>query len=282
MTGKQRRRVLPFGWYPSDRAAAERVFRQWEEQMQTGRQLNGFAAIVPHAGWSFSGKLAYRTMRMLDPEADVVIVIGGHMMPGSGVVAAFEETVETPLGPLNVENGLLELMKKQLHIEYDKTPDNTVEVQLPIIKHMFAAASVVWLRVGAGEEAIELGRTISGAANEYGKKVCVVGSTDLTHYGPNYGFSPMGTGRQAIEWARKENDAGIIQQMVEMNPRKVLEWGEKHQAACSAGAAAATIECASSWGCEEGILIGYENSYSIHPDSSFVGYAGVLYSNRES
>ncbi|MDY7028247.1 MAG: AmmeMemoRadiSam system protein B [Spirochaetota bacterium] len=282
MIEKRRRRVLPFGWYPSDRAAAERVFQQWEENIQTGRDLNGFAAIVPHAGWSFSGELAYRTMRMLDPEEDVVVVIGGHMMPGSGVVAAFEETIETPLGPLEVAGGLLELLKKQLPIEYDRTPDNTVEVQLPMIKHLFGTASVVWLRVGAGEEAIELGRTIAGAAHEYGGKVCVVGSTDLTHYGPNYGFTPRGTGRQALEWARKENDAGIIQQMVEMNPRKVLEWGEQHKAACSAGAAAAAIECASAWGCEEGILIGYENSYSIHPDSSFVGYAGVIYSNRES
>ncbi len=282
MKEKERRRVLPYGWYPSDRAATERVFRQWEKNMQTGEELNGFAAIVPHAGWSFSGKLAYRTMSMLDPEADVIVVVGGHMMAGSGIVAAFEETIETPLGPIEVENGLLELIKKQLTIESDRRPDNTVEVQIPMIKHLFRTASVVWLRVGAGEEAIELGRTLAGAANEYGRKVCVVGSTDLTHYGPNYGFTPQGTGKQAVEWARKENDAGIIQQMVEMNPRNVLEWGETHQAACSAGAAAAAIECASLWGCEEGILIGYENSYSIHPDSSFVGYAGVLYSNRES
>ena len=282
MGKKARRRILPFGWYPSDRSRTEQTFNRWEESAVSGQEINGRAAVVPHAGWSFSGKLAYRTLSLLDPEADLVVVIGGHMLPGSGIVAAFEETIETPVGPVDVDAEFLDILKKQIRIDSDDTPDNTVEVQMPMIRHLFSKASAVWLRVGSGEESIELGNLIAGASKEYGKLVCVVGSTDLTHYGPNYGFTPQGTGRQAVEWAQKVNDAGIIQQMVEMNPREVLEWGNQHQAACSAGAAAAAMECASLWGCEEGILIGYENSYTVHPDSSFVGYAGILYSNRES
>lgn len=279
---KERRRVLPFGWYPSHRSDVEKVITEWEGTVQNGRDLNGRAAIVPHAGWSFSGRLAFRTLRLLDPECELLVVIGGHMLTGSGVVAAYEKAVETPLGPLTTDQAFLDMLGEQVKIEYDDRPDNTVEVQLPIIKHLFPEASIVWLRVGAGDEAIELGRSLAGVAKEYGKPVGVVGSTDLTHYGPNYGFVPHGTGRQAREWAQKENDAGIIRHMLEMSPLQVLKWGNRNQAACSAGAAAAAIEYASLCDCEEGVLIGYESSFDLHPDSSFVGYAGIIYSNRDN
>ena len=282
MKDGERRRVLPFGWYPSHRSDVEKVIAEWEGTVQDGRDLNGRAAIVPHAGWSFSGRLAFRTLRLLNPECKSVIVIGGHMLAGGGVVAAYEKTVETPLGPMKTDQAFLDLLSEQIGIRYDDRADNTVEVQLPIIKHLFPEASLVWLRVGAGNEAVNLGRCIAGAAKEYAEPVCIVGSTDLTHYGPNYGFVPHGTGRQAREWAQKVNDTGIIRHMLEMNPLKVLEWGNQNQAACSAGAAATAIEYASLCGCEEGVLIGYESSFDLHPDSSFVGYAGIIYSNRDN
>jgi len=237
---------------------------------------------VPHAGWAYSGRLAFKTLRMLNNDCDVVAVIGGHMMAGSGVVAAFEDEIETPLGSLVVAKDLLESLKRQIQVEPDKRPDNTVEIQLPMIKYLFPEATTIWLRVGAGEESMDLGRSLAGAAAESGVKICVAGSTDLTHYGPDYGFTPAGYGGDSYEWARKVNDAGIIQKMVEMNPRAVLEWGNVKKAACSAGAAAAAIEYAEAMGCEEGVLTGYENSCDLNPGNSFVGYAGILYSKRES
>ena len=283
MSGKGiRSRALPAGWYPSDGLDIKRVFDDWELSGKTEQEIRGRVAITPHAGWSFSGRLSYRTIRLLDPECSVMIVIGGHMPPGSGIVGAFEKWIDTPLGEIEVNENFMALLNQQVKIRSDNVPDNTVEVQMPIIKHLFPGVSVVWLRVGAGDESIELGRSIVGAALEYGKKVCVIGSTDLTHYGPNFGFTPKGTGPEAIAWAKRENDAGIIRHMVEMNTRSVLEWGNKYRAACSSGAAAAAMQCADGWGCEEGILIGYENSCNIQAGSSFVGYAGIVYSNRES
>ena len=47
--------------------------------------------------------------------------------------------------------------------------------------------------------------------------------------------------------------------------------------ACCPGAAAAAIAAIRRGGVERGFLVDYTTSYDRHPDSSFVGYAGVIY-----
>ncbi len=282
LDSKVRKRVLPEGWYPSSSREIEELIREWEESPQDEAEIRGIGAIVPHAGWYFSGKLAYNTLRRLEQGSETVLIIGGHMPPGSGIVAARESLVESPYGEIPLDTYFLTRMEKQVEIGADTLPDNTVEVQIPLIRHLFPEAELVWLRVGSGDEAIELGRIISGIAKDLDKKISVVGSTDLTHYGPNYGFTSHGMGKEALEWAIKENDAGIIREMLEMNSEEILEWGNKYMAACSSGAAAAVVEYASEMGCRDGVLVGYGNSSKRNPGSSFVGYAGVIYSSAAS
>ena len=36
-------------------------------------------------------------------------------------------------------------------------------------------------------------------------------SADLTHYGPYYGFSPKGTGTDAVAWVKNENDLSLFE-----------------------------------------------------------------------
>jgi len=278
---KVRKRVLPPGWYPNNQKETEEKFEKWENGINTVQEQTGIAAIVPHAGWVFSGKLAYKTIRRINPECEVVLVVGGHLRAGDGVAVAEEQFFGTPLGPIQAADEYRNRLIDQLDIKADSVPDNTVEVQLPIVRYLFPRAEIVWLRVGAGEEAVNLGKVCAGISGSFSEKVCMIGSTDLTHYGPNYGFAPKGIGQESLKWAQQENDAGIIQQMLEMNSQEVLRWGNERKAACSAGAAVAAIEYASAYGCEEGVLVGYESSYSFNPDSSFVGYAGITYSNAE-
>ncbi len=280
-TRKVRKRVLPPGWYPADEKETISVLKKWEDSLSEPDAQLGIAAIVPHAGWSFSGKLAYKTMRLLNPDSKVVVVIGGHMRPGDGIALAEESYFETPFGPVPAADEFKDLLIEQTDVKIDRNPDNTVEVQLPIVRYLFPDAEIAWLRVGSGREAMQLGRICAGIAATLHKPLSVIGSTDLTHYGPNYGFAPKGIGPEAVKWAQQENDAGIIQQMLEMKPREVLSWGNRQKAACSAGAAAAVIEYAAHMGCEEGVLVGYDSSYSVHPDSSFVGYAGVIYHSTD-
>src|SRR4030042_323617 len=54
-----------------------------------------------------------------------------------------------------------------------------------------------------GERAVEISRDL-------GRKTFVLGSTDLTHYGYNYGYAPKGVGKAAVDWVKKENDKRLV------------------------------------------------------------------------
>jgi len=277
-----RTRVLPAGWYPRDEEELQNILHEWEQQEEQPAKQSAIAAVVPHAGWAFSGRLAYQTVREIDGNCDTVVVVGGHLPGGAGTIAAREAAFETPKGTVSNDLEFLEVLERHHSLGDDLRPDNTVEVQLPFVHAMFPNTQVVWLRTGNGEEAVELGKALAKAENEGERRLRVLGSTDLTHYGPSFGFTPQGVGEESFTWVRNENDAGIIERMLDCDAQGVIKWGTERQAACSSGAAAAAISYARRRGCGKASLIGYANSYEFRPDDSFVGYAGVIYLPEES
>ncbi len=289
MKEKVRHRFLPAGWYPQGEKETRELLEEWRASTTGDREETGagVAAIVPHAGWHFSGKLAFRSILELQKDCDTVVVVGGHMHGGEGIRAAAEEGYETPFGVLKADRELISKIGEELResgheLEVDAVPDNTVEVNLPFVRYLFPESRAVWLRVGAGEEASALGEACARAGESLERKICLIGSTDLTHYGPSFGFSPAGVGEEAYRWVKEENDAAIVEAMRDMDIREVLRLGREQKAACSAGAAAAAIRFAESMGSSGGRVIAYSSSYEIHPGDSFVGYAGIVYPQLES
>jgi len=136
---------------------------------------------------------------------------------------------------------------------------------------------MIWLRVPPDFKARELGLALSRAAAACSRKIVVIASTDLTHYGINYDFMPRGLGMDAIEWVRNENDKGFIQAALEMDTEKVIAHARTHSSACSPGTVAAAIAFSLSQGATHATLLGHKLSYDIHPDRSFVGYAAIAY-----
>ena len=104
-----------------------------------------------------------------------------------------------------------------------------------------------------------------------------VGSTDLTHYGPAYGFTPAGLGEKAEKWVKGTNDKAFIDALLDMNGDAVLALAAKKGSACSAGAAAAAIGFALETGSTEARLLAYSTSLEVRRDDSFVGYAAVAF-----
>jgi len=244
------------------------------------------AAIAPHAGWIFSGRLAARSVAAL-VDAQTVAVIGGHLPPSAAPLVATEDAFDTPLGPLEADGELRSALEAALAaaagdrlgrravLRPDDVADNTVEVQLPLVKARFPAARLVWLRAPNGPAALTLGSALAAAAASLGRSVACLGSTDLTHYGPAYGFSPKGRGSAAESWVREVNDRGLIEALLALDPAEVLRRGEEEGSACSSGAAAAALSFALASGAKRAELLGYATSLEVHSDSSFVGYAAV-------
>jgi len=159
-------------------------------------------------------------------------------------------------------------------------PDNTIELQLPFVKHFFPAIKIVPMGLPPRNSSLEIARSAADIAADIGRRTIVLGSTDLTHYGMNYGFTSHGTGEKAVKWVKEVNDRSIRELMKAMNAEGVMAESVKNSNACCGGAAGSAIEAARALGAEKAEEIGYYTSYDVRPDGSFVGYAGMVFYAR--
>ncbi|GAB6275832.1 MAG: AmmeMemoRadiSam system protein B [Rectinema sp.] len=276
---KKRKRYLPAGWYPDNAAEIRSLVSDWTKLQNN---LSAFAIVAPHAGWYFSGDLAAKAVWSLR-DCDTVAILGGHLRRGDPILFAEEEnfdcTVRDAANDVQVLNALNSELKDAgiQEIAPDHDIDNSVEIMLPLAALRFPEARLVWLRVPPDYKARELGSALARAASTCRKKLAVIASTDLTHYGPNYGFMPHGVGESAVDWVRNENDRGFINAVLSMDTDKVLGHARDRFSACSSGAVAAAISFSLNNGAKRGVLIGHKLSFDMHPDRSFVGYAAIAF-----
>ena len=237
---------------------------------------------MPHAGWYFSGSIACNVISRLRGAVtpDVIVIFGMHLHPNSQSYLMAEGAWETPFGEIPVAEGLASELAKKFSFVLESpernNPDNTVELQLPFIKYFFKETSIVAMGVPPTASSLEIGRSVIDLARKLQLKVKVIGSTDLTHYGSNYGFTLKGQGKQAVDWVRSENDRRVIDAMLAMVPERVISEALASQNACCAGAAATAIEAAISLGASQADEIAYATSYDKSPGDSFVGYVGIV------
>ncbi len=108
----------------------------------------------------------------------------------------------------------------------------------------------------------------------------MLGSTDLTHYGSNYGFLPQGRGSPALRWVRDVNDAAFIKAVEAGDENEVLLRAQKDSSSCSVGAVLGAMGFAREEGAKNARLLEYATSADTEltgvPDF-FVGYAAFAF-----
>lgn len=284
-----RKRYLPPGWYPgsaeatraaiSDLAAApagESPTLAGAPDAVAGASI-AVAGVAPHAGWEFSGRLALEVLSAFPRTLDTIVIIGGHLGPADGILCAFEDAYETPLGPVTADLELLRSVQESVSVREDRHADNTVEIHLPFVRHLFPGACALGFRAAPSRDAAALGEALASAAARMGRSICVLGSTDLTHYGSSYGFQPAGSGEKALRWVREINDRRFIDSILGFDMEAAVDRAMVERSACSAGGAIAAMSYARARGAASASLIGYMTSFDVHPAESFVGYAGILF-----
>jgi len=272
-------------WYPSGQEACARKIRTlMSGTPETVDVTESRLGIVPHAGWLFSGALAASVFGALQggSEVPLVIVLGGHLGVGDPIIAMTEGGWETPLGSFRIHQGFRAALEKFPSVVWE-TPhryqqDNSTELQLPFAKFCFPQAELLPIRVPPSGIAVELGRALGDYLADHAPDAVVVASTDLTHYGPGYGFEPHGRGEAALRWVKEENDPAFMSAVGRGEAREVLETARLYRNACSPGAVAAAMEIAAQ-GRKRFEAIGYASSADIGPrdKENFVGYMGGVF-----
>jgi hypothetical protein len=278
-TMRTRERMLPIGWYPASASACKTEIDKFiagTAPLPPGTTV--FGGIIPHAGWHFSGKAAarvfYLAAKALQPQ--VVCILGGHLGGNSPPLLVADDAWETPWGDLPLATEFYAPLAKRLTLREEYPGDNTIEVQIPFIKYFFPQAKVLALRSPHSAMAIELGKAVAAVAKELKVSILAFGSTDLTHYGPNYGFSPKGYGPEAVKWVKEVNDKKFIDDALKLDGAGMLKTAAEDQSACSAGGAVAAVAAAKADGAHKAKLVDYYTSFDIMPGDSFVGYAGIV------
>jgi MEMO1 family protein len=146
------------------------------------------AAIVPHAGYEFSGPiaaLAYAQVAGERPPESVLILGVDHQGAGSGP-ALSDVPWTTPLGPTPIDEPLRTALTHP-PVEVDEVAhalEHSIEVQLPFLEYVLPHPRFVPLQVPFDrfDHLERVARVVAQAVR--GRDTLLIASTDFSHYVP--------------------------------------------------------------------------------------------------
>jgi len=244
-------------------------------------------AAVPHAGWTFSGPTAGLAFRALlrGGAPTTVVLFGASHNPGVRRPSIMAEGAwETPMGEIAIDAalaaGILDAGAGAV-VESAAAHDgeHSIEVQVPFIQHLFPEARIVPIIVPPFEGSADVGAAVAAAVGGAPGAV-VVGSADLTHYGPRFGIVGHGAGAEANRWVKEVNDRRMVDLLVSRDGSAILPEARDRHNTCGGGSLTALVAAVTALGATEAVLLEQTTSYEVQPDpygDTIVGYASVAY-----
>ncbi len=287
-----RKPIVAGQFYPGQRNSCVAEINECLQQAESAESLPETiaAGIVPHAGWTFSGSLAtlvFSAIKQRHDNVNTFIIFGAaHSYYGPSPALYDKGSWLTPLGEVAVDEDLADAVLKSDAAVSDTRAheyEHSIEVQVPFVQHLFPDAKILPILTVPNEQAISLGEVVGDIIKQQQKKFVCIGSTDLTHYGPRYGFTPMGTGTDALQWASEVNDKEFIDLALKLDATGLLASAAENLNACGAGAAAAVVSAAKKLGKTKGLLLAHTNSNEIMlqkmgtSSAEAVGYAAIVF-----
>lgn len=287
-------------FYPGDpqacRSAAQALLRSDSAPasgMATGAR-RGWGGIIPHAGWICSGAIAGQTIAELarlnqDAPPRVVVVFGAVHTPMGIEQAALDShtTWQVPGGQSRTADDLAQRLAaaSTLFVTDDRfhRQEHAVEVELPLIQAAWPEAELLPIEVPLIDQAVQIGRETAQRVLSTWRNCVFLASSDFTHYGPSYRFTPAGVGHEGLTWA-KQNDVRLLRIVADFAAERVVPEVRTHANACGGGAIAAMLAACQEAGATQATLLRHATSYETLagrvPDdpSNAVGYAGVVVS----
>ncbi|MFY9716393.1 MAG: AmmeMemoRadiSam system protein B [Thermoplasmata archaeon] len=146
------------------------------------------AAVVPHAGFSFSGPIAAHAYARIAAERapESVLVLGVDHHARSAGAALSRRAWETPIGPTAIDLDLVRALDQPpLAVDEEAHAlEHSIEVQLPFLEYVLPRPRFVPLEIAFDSfERLERIAAVVRRAIE-GRDVLLLASTDFSHYVP--------------------------------------------------------------------------------------------------
>lgn len=277
-------RLMRFGgqFYPDTPDEARYLIEQFVHNSDHCIKNAATGAILPHAGWMFSGQTAVRTLLAIQDfqEFHTAVIFGAvHTYGVNEPVLYPDGDWETPFGNCAVD---VDLIKKysisgigrsehKAHLQ-----EHSIEVIVSMLMYFNPKIKIIPISIPSHTDfdMMNLTNLIQPLRNEH----CLfIASSDLTHYGYNYGDISHGTGETALAWVKKEKDPAFLKLIFEKRSSEIVAYAHENGSACGAGGIAVVSSLLNDATSE---LIDYTTSYDMYPRggaSSFVSYAGIIF-----
>lgn len=246
-------------------------------------------AVVPHAGYMYSGRTAARSYQAVARgfrNIDVFVVVGPSHTGLGHTVSVSRMDFETPLGVVRTDTELVDLLLGRnpviRHSEEAHILEHSIEVQLPflqfIARHAGTDLSVVPMAMMTRniQHARTVGKAIHEAAKESGRRICFIASSDFTHGGMGYGFIPCPR-NQLVDWMH-EHDGTALDLIARLDMEGLFEHAAKYRLTiCGLAPIGALMEYARLSGATGGSVLQYATSYDVsRNDRQVCGYGSVV------
>ncbi len=263
-----------------------------------GNKKEVIGAVLPHAGYVYSGPAAasavYDIVESYSSNLSLVIIGPNHTGLGSEIAIVKEGYFETPLGKVEVDKELAEfLLENYINLEEDLTAhenEHSIEVQLPFFQYFygnnFKIVPIILRHTSFREEvSLELGYTLRDMIKEFEdkKNIVVIASSDFTHYGILYGYTPIFGSYQKVRKFVEERDMEVIEYIKKldlMNFFKYIE--EENLTICGYGPIGVLIGLAKALDYKITVELKkyYTSSDIAGISQNFVAYASIVFKRK--
>ena len=268
-----RQSIVDGQFYESDK---EELKKQIENCFKKGPGLpsskknNIIGVIAPHAGYSFSGICqAFSYKEIAESNKPDVFILFGLSHSGFNSCISIEDW-KTPLGTLKVDQELA----KKIDLPIDEVAhqnEHSIEVQLPFLQYLYDNVKILPIIINADINIKEFAQKLIKALDK--KTAIIIASSDFTHYGSNYNFTPFENNIKN-NISKLDNDA--IEAIKELDSEKFLEKASK-TTICGQYPITALIEVSKLLKAQKILLLKYYLSGDLTENySNSVSYASIL------
>ncbi|MBN1589737.1 MAG: AmmeMemoRadiSam system radical SAM enzyme [Pirellulales bacterium] len=229
-------------------------------------------AMVPHAGWIYSGKLAADVLSRIDIPSRAIIFCPKHNAVGARWAVAPHGRWVLPGRVVESDRELAEQLAGAVDgLELDGAahrPEHAVEVQLPILARLAPETHVVGVAMHGGEwaELERFAEQLAAMIDGLVERPLLIVSTDMNHY--------------ADEAETERLDRMALAAIEARDPRRLLEVVRDNRITmCGVVPAVVVMETLRRLGSlDECQLVGHTTSAGqTHDKTRVVGYAGALF-----
>lgn len=228
------------------------------------------AAIAPHAGYVYSGKVAGAVFSQVIVPRTCIVISPNHT--GMGKMASVWDDGDwfIPTGKVPIDSNLSSKLLKSCPLLSADTDahiaEHSLEVMLPFLLARQPQLSIVPITVSHLnlESCKEIGKAIALTIKDYGQDVLIVASTDMNHYE-----------EQKTTTAKDEL---AINNVIALDAEGLLATCAKNRISmCGVVPTTIIIFACNQLGAKKARLIKHATSGDVSGDySSVVGYAGFL------